>query len=47
MKRLNVRELSTFGAAVLAGSAARLIDEAKVRVWKAAVRSVIENAALR
>ncbi len=40
VKRLNVQELSAFGAAVLAAR------EAEVRAWKAAVRSVIDDAAL-
>jgi glycerol kinase len=67
VKRPKVQELSAFGAGVLAGAAAGLMDEAKVeahlkqssevvtahldeaareakvRVWRAAVRSVIDN----
>ncbi len=71
VKRLKVHELSAFGAGVLAGAAAGLMDEAKVEadlkrsssvlvpnldeggreakvgVWKAAVRSVIDNTVVR
>jgi glycerol kinase len=71
VKRLKVHELSAFGAGVLAGAAAGLMDEvkveadlkrsssvlvpnldeagreAKVGVWKAAVRSVIDNTVVR